>query len=435
MPGYNKISGQVALISAALPISMSAGSIFYLPAGQGIVGAFGSVLSPQLAAGNVLSGQYMIQLGQYTTLQVFDSGLDYWRDINVGPSQLLPVSSDGTNFRIANTTGTPVGALLTAAGSAGTNGFYGFNNAAGPINGSTGSIASGAALVIQNGVATAGNAVFTITPSAGGSLWNAIVGGAVNTTIGFSGTLFANAAGFNSPGTSFTGNAGAGYVRPPILLFTPPPNQGQQPYVLPAAVCTISGGAINAVTVTQQGAGLLGLPGITVINQPGDTIGGGALLGWTAGNSGQVGSGTVLALFPSFYGTALAAVPTFTFGGTSNPAPSATAIMNWTVTAITNTTPGVTYVTAGAVFVGGIVAGAAANTNPLLDKALSIPVYPPLNVAATTGVCTLAGPFGGVNFQAAPTISVFSSASTVATPAVQTPVMGGASDTLLFMSL
>ena len=63
-------------------------------------------------------------------------------------------------------------------------------------------------------------------------------------------------------------------------------------------------------------------------------------------------------------GTALTAVPTFTFAGTGNPAPSATAIMNWTVTSITNTTPGVTYTGAYAVWQGGVtVATPAANTS------------------------------------------------------------------------
>lgn len=429
-----KISGQVNLPSPVLPIAMPAGSIFNLPAGQGIVGAFGSVQSPQLASGNPLTGQYIVQLGQYTTLQVFDYQLQYWRNVNVAPMSTLMVTSDGTNFRIINSTGCPVGAVITAAGTAGTNGFYGFNSATGPISTPGGVVLPGAAMTMAGGVGNPGNAIFTIVASAGGSSWNAIVGGAVNTTISATGTLF-QAGPFSGTGTSVTGSGGSGYTRQPIIVFVPPPNQGAQPYILPTATCTISGGAINAVTVTQQGAGLLGLPGIVVIPQPGDTTGGGAVLGWTAGNSGQVGSGTVLAMWPVYPGTAQTTVPTFTFGGTSNPAPSATAIMNFTITAITNTTPGVTYVTAGAAFKGGITAGTAANTNPAFDLGISLPVWPPINVAATTGVCTLAGPFGGVNIQAVPSLSVFSSASTVATPAVQTPVVGGASDYLLFMSL
>lgn len=419
---FNKISGG-SLNAGMLPISLAAGEYFPLPAGQGVIGQFGGVSTPQFGTGNQLSGQYLLQLGQYTTLQQYDPAVNYWRSVHVMPMSLVTVSSDGFNYRLANTTGCPVGGLITNAGTGYTNGFYGFNS-------------SGAAISIQNGLTTLGNSVITITPSAGGSQWNAIIGGAVNTTLSFSGTVFNGNLGVNGTFGASTGgvtaSAGTGYTRAPVIVFTPPPNQGQQPFILPTATCTISGGAINAITVVNQGAGLLGLPGIVVLPQPGDTVGGGAIIGWLTANAGQVGSGTLLAMWPAFYGTGLTAVPTFTFSPASTTA--VTAIMNFTITSVTNTTPGVTYVTAGATFNGGIVAGAAANTNPIYDKALSIPIFPPINVAATTGVVTLAGPFGGVNIQAVPTISVFSSASTVATASVQTPVVGGASDTFFLNS-
>jgi len=415
---FNKISGLVNQPAAPIPVSLPAGATFTLPAGQGIIGTFGSVVAPQIAAGNTLTGQYVIQLGQYTTLQMYDQALQYWRNVNVAPGAILTISSDGQNYRLANTTGTPIGAIITAAGSGGTNGFYGFNS-------------QSQAVVIQNGVTTIGNSVFTITPSAGGSAWNAIVGGAVNTTIGITGTVYQNNSGFNALGLAYTASGGTSYTKPPLIVFAPPPNQGAQPYILPTAVCTISGGVINSVTVTQQGAGLLGLPMITVVPQPGDVTGGGAVLGWASANTAQVGSGALLAMWPLFYGTALTAVPTFTFGGSSNPAPTVTAIMNFTCTGFTQSTPGVGYVAAGGVFQGGVVAGSAANTNPLLDKALSVPVYPPVTVAATTGLPSLAGPFGGVNFQAVPTFAAFSTGAAPSTAAVTTVNVGGASDTLL----
>ena len=415
---FNKIGGLIPL-NPAIPVGLAAGEVFVLPVGQGVVGAWGQVSTPQVGTNNPMTGQFFIEMGQYSVLQVFDPGLQYWRNVNVTPYGQVTISSDGTNYRIANTTGTPVGALITAAGSAGTNGWYGYVN--------------GVAYVAQNGTFTVGNTVFTITPSAGSSLWNAIVGGAINTTISFTGTLYQNGV-FGGTGTSSVGSAGSNYTRPPLIVFAPPPNQGQQPYLLPTAVCTISGGAINSVTVLQQGAGMLGLPQITVVPQLGDTTGGGAVLGWTAGNSSQVGSGTVLAMYPAYSGTALTAVPTFTYGGTSNPAPTATAIMNFTITSFAAGTAGVGYVAAGGVFQGGIVAGSAANTNPLLDKALSLPVFPPVTVAATTGLPSLAGPFGGVNLQAVPTFSAFSTGAAASTAAVTTVNVGGASDTFALMS-
>jgi hypothetical protein len=425
-----KISGLVNLPAPPLPMSLAAGEVFFLPAGQGVVSAYGAQAYPQLATGNVLSGQYMLQLGLYSVLQVYDSALRYWRNLQVAPGAPIVVSSDGTNFRIANTTGCPIGGLVTAAGSGGTNGFYGYVSNVAEAPG----LALGSQYVMANGVITAGNSTFNIVPSAGGSQWNAIVGGAVNTTISLSGTVFQNGA-FGGTGPSATGSGGSGYTKPPIIVFTPPPNQGNQPYILPAAVCTISGGAVNSVTVTQQGAGLLGLPGITVINQPGDTAGSGAVLGWSSGNSAQVGSGTLLAAWPVFYGTAQTSVPTFTYSGGGSPGPTMTAIMNFTVTGFTNTTAGVGYVAAGGVIWGGIVSGSAANTNPLLDKALTVPVAPPINVAATTGVPSLAGPFQGYGYQAVPSYSAFSTGAAPSTAAVQPPTVGGASDTILISSL
>jgi hypothetical protein len=436
----NKISAQVNLPAPTFSVSMPAGSVFMLPAGQGVLGSFGALMSPQLGSGNVLSGQYIVELGVYTNIQMFDYGLQYWRNVQVDIfGGIIPISSDGTNFRVINSTGCPVGAVITAAGSGGVNGFYGFNASGGPINAQGVSVPPGAAMTIQNGVITSGNTVFTITPvTTTGSSWNAIIGGGINTTISFAGTVYQNQA-FGGTGLASVGSGGTLYTKPPLILFSPPPNQGSQPYILPTAVCTISGGAVNSVTVVNQGAGLLGLPQITVIPQPGDTTGAGAVLGWLVGNSGQVGSGTLMAMWPVFPGTPGTAPTTFTFGGTGNPAPTVTAIMNFVVTSITNTTPGSGYTAAYGLWQGGVAAVgvSAANTNPAYDKGISVPVFPPISVAATTGVTTLAGPFGGVNIQVAPTLAFGTqlAAGTVTTVAVQTPVVGGASDTLWLTSL
>jgi hypothetical protein len=362
--------------------------------------------------------------------------------VQVAPYQQVTVSSDGTNYRIVNSTGCPVGAVITAAGSGGTNGFYGY--AQGPGDG----LGVGQAITIQSGLISAGNAIFTITPSAGGSLWNAIVGGAVNTTISFSGTVYNGNYGVNGAFGASTGGvtaaAGSGYTKPPIIVFSPPANQGQQPYILPTAVCTLTSGAIGSITVIDQGAGLMSLPGITVVPQPGDTTGGGAVIGWLTANTGTAGlgagtgSGAVLAMWPAYYGTAGTAAVTFTYGGTANPAPTATAIMNFTVTSITNTTPGSGYTAAYGLWQGGVVvATAAANTSTRYAQAISNPIFPPIVVAATTAVTTLsANGFGGVNLQVAPTLAFGTqlAAGTVTTVAVQTPVVGGASDVCKLLS-
>src|ERR1700728_4798447 len=99
--GFNKISGQAAN-SPMLPIALPAGSVFMLPVGQGVIGGFGGVSSPQLGTNNPLTGQFLLQLGAYTNLQQYDAGMNYWQTVNVAPMSQVTVSSDGANYRIAN---------------------------------------------------------------------------------------------------------------------------------------------------------------------------------------------------------------------------------------------------------------------------------------------------------------------------------------------
>lgn len=437
--GFNKISGQSGN-PPMLPFGLAGGEYTMLPAGQGVVGGFGSVVTPQLATNNPLTGQYLIQLGNYSNLQQYDQGMQVWENVNVSPGALIAVSSDGVDYRIVNSTGCPVGAVITNAGSSYTNGFYGYTQFG---------QGQGAAIQINSGVVTAGNTAQTITASAGGSLWNAIYGGAISSTISITGTVFngnvgnLNAFGQTSAAGGITASGGTGYTKPPIIVFSPPVNQGQQPYILPTAVCAISAGAISSVTVLDQGAGLLSLPGITVVPQPGDTTGGGAVLGWLYTNTGTIGlgvgtgGGSLLAMWPAYYGTPQTAIVTFTFSPASSTA--ATAIMNWSITGFTNTTPGVGYTGAYALWQGGItVATPAANTSKRYTQNISIPQFPVMAVAATTGVISFPSTqgFSGVNIQAVPTIALGTqlAAGTVTTVAVQAATVGGVNDYCMLLS-
>jgi hypothetical protein len=73
----------------------------------------------------------------------------------------------------------------------------------------------------------------------------------------------------------------------------------------------------------------------------------------------------------------------------------------------------------------------------VLDKLLApFPIFPGTTVTNATGVSVLSSGFGGVNIQAVPTISIILNNTTVqSTVAVQTPVVGGNSDTLWFMPI
>lgn len=380
---FQKISAVYSAIVSALPVSMAPGAVFPLPVGQGVVGTYGQTGAANQLTGNPMSGQYLINLGPYTVLQQYDPGLQYWHDVQCMLGGPVTITSDGKNYRLANTTGCPVGALITNAGTGLTNGF---------------------------------NTV-TVTPSAGGSTWNTIVGGAINATI----TITA---------------AGSNYTTPPVLVFAPPASQGNTPYVLPTAVCVLTSGAISGVTVINQGCGLVAAPTITVLPQPIDITGGGGVL---TVNATLALTGQLLLMWPVTYnntGTGLTAVPTFTFSPASTIA--ATAIMNFTITSFAAGTAGVGYQGAGAMFFGGVVTGTPANNapgNPVYDKLLAQPIFPPITVAPTTGLPALAGLYGGSNMQAVPTVASFSAGTAASTAAVTTVNVGGANDTSFFNSL
>lgn len=275
----NKI-GAGSNLYPPMTLPLAAGQIYTLPGGQGIAGTFGS--TTQGFTGYTLTGQYLVNLGPYCSLQMFDSTQQIWRNVPAANGTPIFISSDGTNYRLANTTGCPVGAIVTTGLGALTNGF---------------------------------NTV-TVTPTAGSSTWNTIVGGSMP-------------SGLVSVSTT-----GSAYVLPPQLIFTPV-NQGSTPYIMPTAEAVLSGGSISSVTVKSVGAGMLNPPSITVIPRPGDSLGSGAVL--TPPQS--LTSGSLAHMWPVTYGTGLTVAPTFTFTPASSIA--ATAIMNFTVT-------GVSVVTAGA---------------------------------------------------------------------------------------
>jgi hypothetical protein len=238
-----------------LQVALASGEVFNIPSQNGYAGTFAAFGNQ---TGWQLTGQYAIDLFTNLQYQIFNSGSQQWMNFGSAGGEATCVSSDGTNYRIANTVNVPNVVTISNAGSGLTNGY---------------------------------NTV-TITPSAGGSTYNTIVGGAINTTV----TITAG---------------GTGYVAAPILVFNPPLNQGNTPYVLPTAVCTISGGVVNSVTVVAAGAGLVSAPTITVVPQPFDTTGGGAVL---TVNATLAGSGTLTAAFVRTYGTTVGATaPTLTF--------------------------------------------------------------------------------------------------------------------------
>lgn len=398
----NKIGYQgQSTVQPPLQMSLAPSEVLLVPDGQGILGTFGAQAVGNNVGTQALTGQYHTTLGPYLSLQQYDTNLQVWRNVHAFSGGPHFISSDGTNYRVANLTGCPVGAVITNAGSGLTNGF---------------------------------NTV-TVTPSAGGSTWNTIVGGAVNTTLAVTGTVYAAPSAFGATTGGVTGSGGTNYTKPPIIVFGPPPNQGSTPYILPTATCVLSSGAVSTITVENQGAGLVGLPSISFVNQPGDTTGGGAVAGWIAANNGNTGTGTLTWMgvsSPGNTGAGLTAPCTFTFSPASTIA--ATAVMNFVVTGYTVTAGGTTYGTNALITTGlSQTAGTPANTNPNYDKLAIMPRQAVLSNLTTAGVINATAASitvmdAGFGFEAVPILYALSQTGLPGTGATLVATVGGIND-------
>lgn len=271
-----------------------------------LVGNEGSLSLPAGQTFLVPPGQYYIDPGPYNQVQFLCPVTGLWRGVTgVGTEKMTFVNSDGVNVRVANLTGCAIGAFVTNVGS-------GYTSAP------------------------------TVTASAGGSLWRAIVGGAVSTTV--------------------TVNAGgSGYLYPPQIIFDAPPPGG-----IPAtATATLTGGAISGITVVNQGAGYRSVPNITIVPDARDLTGSGARLTATL-----TGAGTITAVVCTDHGTPVTAVPTLAFAGGGGASAAATAVMCFAVTGFTVTSGGTGYGASQPFAVkalGGITAGTAgAVVNPAI---------------------------------------------------------------------
>lgn len=340
--------------------------------------AVGPLALPPGASELIPAGQFLVQPGPYSFLQAKDPITGTWRTLGTSTHGARTVLSDGQNFRLANLSGCAVGAFITNVGS-------GYTSAP------------------------------SVSASVGDSEWTAIVGGAINSTV----TITAG---------------GSGYTYPPILLIDPPPAGGVQA----TATCTISAGAINAVTVVDQGAGYTTAPRITVLRDPRDTTGSGAVL---TVNSTLAGAGAVTAILCTNHGTPVTAVPTLTISGGGGSSAAATAVMCFTVTGYTVGTAGAAYGNAQPILtqaVGGIVGGSAGSVvNPSIGPGMFTPRMGIITSTSTSGGALTTGGViqdGGL-FQAVP-VSITSPGNGVpTTQAVASLTVGGVTDTSYIYSI
>ena len=344
-----------------------------------VVGGFNELSLPAGASYHLPAGNYFVTPGLHTLIQVKDPVTGLWRNYSQTPQAATYLVSDGQNVRVTNRTGTAIGATVTNVGS-------GYTSAP------------------------------TVTASAGGSTWTAIVGGAVNSTVTIT-------------------TAGAGYNYAPILLVSSPPAGGVQATM----TCTISGGAINAVTVVDQGAGYTSAPTITVLPDPRDT-------GPTTPavlTAALTGSGTVTAVVCTNRGTALTSVPTLTFAGGGGSSAAATVAMCFTATGFSVGAGGAAYGNAQPFLVQAVGGQAGGTPGAVVNPSISTNLLKP-RMGIITGTSTAGGAItatgavvvdGGL-FAAVPTGIVTAGGSGLATTVGQATItVGGVTDTVLIQPL
>lgn len=325
------------------------------------------------------AGWYAIKPGKYTSFQQFDPILGIWQNIGAGTTDAIVeyCYSDGVNYRLANQTGCAIGALITNAG-------------------------------------TGYTSVPVVTASAGGSIWRAIVGGALSTTVTVS-------------------NGGTGFTYPPTVLFAAPPAGGIQA----TGYCTLSGGAVSTITVTDQGAGYASPPQVVFVNDPREGQNGVSLGINAAAVATLTGAGTITGLLCIDHGTGgLTAVPTLAFAGGGGASAAATAIMCWSITAynVSATTAGSGYFSPVIVTAyGGFPGTAPAYTNVSTQSQLLKTRAAQIVGAVSAGALTTTGQVvndGGI-YPGAPTAYVASAsvAGSASTQAILlAPTMGGQTD-------
>jgi hypothetical protein len=322
------------------------------------------------------SGQYWGQIGPYTAVEWYDSNAGLWRVQPSANSASRYIVSDGTNWRLINRTGCPVGAVITSAGSSYTS-------------------------------------APTVTASSGGSVWRAVVGGAINTTV--------------------TVTTGGAYNYVPSLVFSPPPAGG----ITATGYAVLSGGAINSVTVTNAGAGYSTAPTITVVQDPRDTAAGGATL---TVNATLAQSGKITAVLCTDPGSvALTSTPTLTFTGGGGSAAAATVVMNYTVTGITVATGGAVYGNAQPFLVtsnGGVSTATpdSGDVNPAIEKGIIFPrPFIGSGTSTSAGAVTSTGfviADAGYGFETTPNLFVVAGGSGLPTTTAQvTATVGATVDT------
>ena len=287
---------------------------------------------------------------------------------------LLPIQSDGFSFRVANLTGCAVAAIVTNPGS-------------GYVAGTT-----------------------TVTPSAGNSVWSAIVGGQLTS--------------ISVP------TAGSSYGIPPEVVIDAPPTGG----VPATAIAAISSGSVTSITLLNQGAGYSTTPNVTLVpNQADPNLG---TITNATGLATVGGAGKVTAVLCTNPGAAVASTMTLTIAGSGSSAAATPVFMNAvTGASIVSVGAGYSNTVTELTTLGGVSAATATFTNPIVEPTGFDPRPLRAALAVSGGTITSVSTIydGGV-FLGTPLPLVVTN-GIVTTVASITLTLGGVNDTVRFQSL
>jgi len=272
----------------------------------------------------------MVDTGGYGVYLVRDPVTNTLRPESSARMAPFQVQSDGFSHFVGNLLGCAIGAIVVAGGS-------------GYVAGST-----------------------TISPSAGNSQWQPIIGGLINNTI------------------SVTA-AGAGYTIPPLVAIAAPPSPG----VAASAIAVISSGTVSSITVLNQGAGYSTAPAVSILPNPLDPA---YLSGAITANATAVttltGSGALTAALCTNPGSSFATVPSLTVAGAGTLA-TVTIVPLWTIQSASIVSGGAGYgANAELSTVGGVPSATPAYTNPAIELTGYIPRKASGLLLATGGTIT-----------------------------------------------
>ena len=366
-------------------------------------------------------GNYIASTGNQTVIQQWNPIAGAWTVIGYTDQTMVPFTTDGSNVRLVNLSGVIVGAMISAAGSGGTNGI--------------GAAATGVGVSIANSGATGSRAALAYP----------IVGGSV-------------------PAPTIT-TAGSAFLVPPMVVCDPPPAGGIQA----TFTCTLNNaGGIGSVTQATPGAGYAanGPPKFYIIPQSqfyqGATSGGVSAApimvpglidptmvpsntpapGFNTANQSSstpgalltsnalTGSGTLTGIVPYDYGNLYTSVPAITITGCG--AATATALGSFCLTGVTVTGGGT---------------GFGAGNPPIWVSSIGLVLSPVNNMVSVPrparGVTTLAAGViqtapiedPGFGLQKLPVIGVLNTSAIATGAANLTPVIGGINDTSILQSM